>query len=244
MGSVINRPAVLHLFAAQHWVASHRAAPRARRVPPAPSNEPRRRADPDDAWSPASSGSPGTPGDVRARGDGPAAARRTGRRSSAAPAPACSTVCARCPARIVEVHGPRGPSSVDAAVGPPGTHELDRRRSATSMVRDDGLRVATPLRMLFRLALGLQRAPLRASGRGRLAPRARHARRRRRLPGRGAPQRQGRRHPVRELAGARPSLRVRPSQSGLELDVIDAIRRRGTAGARAAAPADPAHAAR
>ena len=127
-----------------------------------------------------------------------------------------------------------------ADVGPGRAHELDRRRARRRRPERDGLRVATPLRMLFGLAAAVQPAPLRAGGRGRVAQGARHARRRRRLPR------------ARSVAPAGPASRrmntwlektaaaaaTRP-RAGSELDFVAHDRAGRPADAEAPAPAGP-----
>ena len=96
----------------------------------------------------------------------------------------------------------------------------------TSSTRADGLRVASPLRMLFGLAEQFNQHRFRASRRGRLAARDRHAR-----PAGdylAAVRRSGRPGVIRLEAWLEQiSFLERPAQTGLELDFVEMIERVG-----------------
>ena len=139
--------------------------------------------------------------------------------------PACSTACGRCPGRFVEVTVPEDQPRRDAAWGRQvRTSWMDPERDVQT--RPDGLRVATPLRTLFRLAAmfndhRFERAAEDAWHLGLVTPAdaADYL---------AAIRRSGRSGVARfERWLEKTMVRPRPSQSGLELDVLDALRRAG-----------------
>ena len=129
------------------------------------------------------------------------------------------------PRRIIEVTVPE-----DHRVGMPSwgrlvrTSWIDPERDNT--LRDDGLRIAQPLRMLFRLAKvfnehRFERAAEDCWHLGLLTPEAA-------ADYLAAVRRRGKTGVARfEHWLEKTAVRSRPSQSGLELDVVDAIRRAG-----------------
>ena len=210
----MHRPDVFKFFAEHHWVASVDRAARegGRRLGDLPRSQARRS-------SARRSGASSCVGDVELSFEGRArlaqlAARRR-RRSSADRRPASSTGCGACRRETIEVTVHER-STADAP-------ELDagscaRAGSASDRdveERDDGIRVATPLRMLFGHGRPVQPVPLRAGGRGRVAQGARHAGR-----GPGVPR-------------AHPAFRARPVCRRMD-DVAGEDARRASARPRAA----------
>jgi len=222
MTDVINRPEVLHLFTSQHWVASvdqlvqlpvsSRTVERARR---------------------AGTLTTVLPGIVRVAGS---------RESFVSQAMALQLyVGAEAFVSGVSagvLHGlrkmPHRPIELtvreDRRVTMPSWGRLSRtswiEEPRDVQVRDDGLRVATPLRMLFRLARTFndhrfERAAEDAWHRGLVSPEAA-------AEYLVAIRRSGKAGVLRfERWLLKTAVRPRPAQSGLELDVLDALRRAG-----------------
>ena len=222
MTDVINRPEVLHLFTSQHWVASvdqlvqlpvsSRTVERARR---------------------AGTLTTVLPGIVRVAGS---------RESFVSQAMAlqlyvgAESFVSGVSAGVL--HGlrkmPHRPIELtvreDRRVTMPSWGRLSRtswiEEPRDVQVRDDGLRVATPLRMLFRLARTFndhrfERAAEDAWHRGLVSPEAA-------AEYLVAIRRSGKAGVLRfERWLLKTAVRPRPAQSGLELDVLDALRRAG-----------------
>ena len=171
---MIDRADVLALFSSQFWVADIAqlkdagVSARARSPGLAQRGHDRRRA------ARRSSASAGSPETFESR----AMALQLHAGEPGVPerrhAPARCTACARCRGR-----SSRSPCPRTSAAGHAGVGSADRRRAgstptATSSIRPDGLRVATPAADAVPPGPDVQRPPLRAGRRGRLAPRSRH----------------------------------------------------------------------
>ena len=222
MRDVINHPDVLHLFSSQHWVAS---VDQLLRVPVSSRTVERARR--------AGTLTTVLPGIVRVTGSPESFVSQAMALQLYVGAEAfVSGVSAGV------LHGlrnmPRNPIELtvreDRRVTMPAWGRLSRtswiEEPRDVQLRNDGLRVATPLRMLFRLARSFnehrfERAAEDAWHRGLVTPQAA-------AEYLAAIRRSGKAGVLRyEKWLMKTAVRPRPAQSGLELDVLDALRRAG-----------------
>ena len=229
---VMNRPEVLALFARQHWVAGHRqlaelgvsasAIDRARRA----------------ARSCARRGVLAVAGrELSFEGRALACSSPPALAFVSGPPPACCTGCARCPGSALEVTIKQRRAG-DRAKAAPARGDVVARRTAGRVTRADGLRVASPLRMLFGLAEQYNQHRFRRAAEdawqlGLITPDS---------AGEylAAIRRSGRTGVIRlEAWLEQMSFIERPAQTGLELDFVDMIAARRPPDTGTSAPAPP-----